>query len=91
MAFNITPTNTTTYNKLMESVGQYSGFACGVGLAVTTTLTVTVPSLSTIEGVVMSGRANTLPYLASSSGNTFTATCGSADSISWIAWGKANS
>ena len=91
MAFNITPTNTTAYNKLMESVGQYSGFACGVGLAVTTTLTVTVPSLSTIEGVIMSGRSSTVPYLASSAANVFTATCGDADSISWIAWGKAKS
>lgn len=87
MAFNITPTNTTAYNKLIESLGQYSGFACGVGLAVTTTLTVTVPQLKTIHGVVMSGRGTTVPYLATSSGNTFTATTGSADSISWIAWG----
>lgn len=88
MAFNITPTNTTTYNKLMEGLGVYSGFACGVGLAVSTTLTVTVPQLRTIHGVIMSGRSSTVPYLATSSNNAFTATTGSADSISWIAWGE---
>ena len=87
MAFNITPTDATTYNKLVESIGQYTGFAAGVGLAVSTTLTVTVKGLKTIHGVIMSGRSTTLPYLAASSDNTFTATCGSADIISWIAWG----
>lgn len=88
MAYNITATNTTTNNKLLESTGQFSGFACGIGLAVTTTLTVTVPSLRTVEGVVMTGQGATLPQLASTSGNTFTATTGSADTIHWIAWGK---
>ena len=91
MAFNITPTNTTSFNKLVESIGQYTGFAAGVGLAVSTTLTVTVKGLKTIHGVIMSGRSTTVPYLASSSDNTFTATTGSGDSISWIAWGIAKS
>ncbi len=87
MAFNITPTDATTYNKLVESIGQYTGFAAGVGLAVSTTLTVTVKGLKIIHGVIMSGRSTTVPYLLTSSNNTFTATCGNADSISWIAWG----
>ena len=91
MAFNITATDTTTYNKLLESVGTYSGFAVGQGLAVTTTLTVTVPGLKTIHGVVLSGRTTTNPLLASTSGNVFTATVSSADVVDWIAWGIPNS
>jgi len=87
MAFNITATDTTTYNKLLENVGQYSGFAVGQGLAVSTTLTVTVKGLKTIYGVIMTGRSTTLPYLASTSDNTFTATTGSGDIIDWLAWG----
>ncbi len=88
MAFNITATNTTTNNKLLEGIGVYSGFACGVGLAVATLLSVTVPQLRTIHGVVLSGQSSTVPYLASSAANAFTATTGSADTIHWIAWGE---
>jgi len=87
MAHNITATDTTTFNKLLENVGQYSGLAVGQGLAVSTTLTVTVKGLKTIYGVFMTGRSTTLPYLATSVGNTFTATCGNGDIIDWLAWG----
>ena len=88
MAFNITATDTTTENELLESIGSYSGFAVGIGLAVSTTLSVTVPSLKTVKGVVALGQgSDTEAHLASTSGNSFTITCGNADTIHWIAWG----
>jgi hypothetical protein len=90
MAYNITATDTTTNNELLEGKGPFSGFAVGIGLAVTTTLTVTVPSLKTIRGVVLTGQAGA-PTLTSTSANTFTATTSSADTIHWIAWGDTRS
>lgn len=93
MAFNVTAIDTTTNNELLESKGSYSGFAVGIGLAVSTTLTVTVPGLKTVKGVVMTPEtAAATITLTSTSGNTFTATASqSGDTIHWIAWGDANS
>ena len=94
MAYNITATDATTYNELKETVGSYSGFAAGVALAVSTTATVTVPQLKTIEGVVVTNQtseASASTVLASTSGNTFTVTTDSGGTVHWIAWGSPRS
>lgn len=81
--------NTTSESpKLLEGVGAYSGFAVGIGLASSTTLTVNVTSLKVVKGAIGTSLDNaTAPILASTSGSTFTMTTNSSDKIAWIAWG----
>ena len=87
MAYNVTAQTPT----LLESVGSYSGFAVGIGLAVSTTLTVTVKGLRTVYGAVGTSLDNaTAPILATTVGNVFTMTTNSGDKIAWIAWGIPN-
>lgn len=74
--------------RLLKSVGNYTEMACGIADASGTTLTVTVPQLSKVKGVVANSLDSaTSPVLASTSGSTFTMTTASGDTISWIAWG----
>lgn len=74
--------------RLLKSVGNYTEIACGIADASSTTLTVTVPQLSKIKGAVGNSLDSaTSPILASTSGNVFTMTVGSGDTISWMAWG----
>ena len=76
--------------RLLKSTGVYTEIACGIGLASSTTLTVTIPNFTQVIGVVANSLDNaTAPILASTSGNTFTMTTNSGDKISWMAWGKA--
>ena len=76
--------------KLLEAVGSFSGFACGIGTASSTTLTITVPQLASVHGAVGTSLDNaTAPILASTGAGTFTMTTNSGDKIAWIAWGKA--
>lgn len=84
MAYNVTAQSP----KLLEALGSFSGFAVGIGLASGTTLTVVVPGLRVVHGVVGTSLDNaTAPILASTSGSTFTMTTNSGDKIAWIAWG----
>ncbi len=84
MAYNVTAQDP----ELLEALGSYSGFAVGIGLAVSTTLSVTVKGLRIVKGVVGTSLDNaTAPILASTSGNAFTMTTNSGDKIAWIAWG----
>lgn len=74
--------------RLIKAVGPFTEMACGVATASTTTLTVTVPQLSQVIGVVASSQTSaTAPFLASTAGNVFTMTTGNGDIISWMAWG----
>ncbi len=87
MAYNTTAESP----KLLESVGSYSGLAVGIGLAVSTTLTVTVKGLRVVHGAIGTSLDNaTAPILATTVGNVFTMTTNSADKIAWIAWGIPN-
>lgn len=76
--------------RLLKVVGEKTELCCGIADASSTTLTVTVPQLSKVIGVVACSLDNaTAPVLASTSGNTFTMTTNSGDTISWLAWGVA--
>lgn len=74
--------------RLVRALGPFTEIAVGVATASTTTLTVTVPQLSQVIGVVATSHSSaTAPFLASTAGNVFTMTTGSGDIISWLAWG----
>ena len=77
--------------KLIEVIGSYLGFACGVVDGTGTSNVVTVPQLKNIKGVIVTGMTSaTGMYCSATSGNTFTITCANNDDFSWIAWGDAN-
>ena len=88
MAYN----STAESPKLLESIGSFSGFAVGIDVASSTTLTVTVPQLKVVIGALGTSLDNaTAPIFASSSGGQFTMTTNSGDKIAWIAWGVPKS
>jgi hypothetical protein len=87
MAYNVS----TQAQKLLPSVGSYSGFAVGLAAASATTVTVACTSLRVVHGVVATSiDSATAPILASTSGSTFTLTVASGDTVAWIAWGIPN-
>ena len=86
MAYNVA----TQSPRLLKVSGETTEMACGIADASSTTLTVTVPQFSKVIGAVGNSLDSaTSPILASTSGNTFTMTTASSDTIAWIAWGVA--
>ena len=76
--------------RLIKTVGETTELAVGSVDGSGTSATVTVPQLSSIQGVICTGAtSNTAVYVATISGNTFTATFASGDDFHWMAWGKA--
>jgi hypothetical protein len=77
-------------SKLIQAVGSYTEFAAGVDAQSGTAVTVSVPQLLAIHGVVTGGNTSTTaPYVDAVSGSSFTLTKASGDVVSWIAWGVA--
>ena len=82
--------SSTASPKLVKTVGSYTELAAGIADATSTTLTVTVPQFSQVISVVANSLDSaTAPILASTSGNIFTMTTASGDTISWMAYGIA--
>lgn len=76
--------------RLLNVFGAYSEVACGSVDGSGGTSSVTVPQLSSIQGVIVTGATSTTAvYVATISGNTFTATHASGDDFHWMAWGNA--
>ena len=73
---------------MMENIGQFSGFATGSVDGTGASTTVTIPQFSSIQGVICGGATSTTAvYVATISGNAFTATHANNDDFHWIAWG----
>ena len=89
MAHNIT----SQADRLLKTVGSYCELACGIAPIGTTfpfTVTVTVPSLARVDGVVCSPQSNdAVVYPNATSGNTFTLLSASVlvENLMWFAWG----
>lgn len=80
----------TQASRQIQAVGAFTELAAGVDAQAGTSVTVTVPSLTKVLGVVTGGNTSTTaPYVDAVSGNTFTLTKASGDVISWIAFGTA--
>lgn len=76
--------------RLLFVSGETTEIACGSVDGSGTTSAVTVPQLTAIQGVICGGATSaTAIYVASISGNQFTATHASNDDFHWIAWGTA--
>ena len=74
---------------ILEVVGSFAPIAFGIATADTTTLEVTIPQFSVVYGaLVLSSTTTTAGFVATTSGNTFTATVGSAEVCMYIAFGK---
>ena len=75
--------------KICEVVGSFAPIAFGIATAVSTALTVTIPQFTLCYGaLVLSSTTTTAGYVATTSGNSFTATVGSGEVCMWIAFGK---
>jgi len=75
--------------KICEVVGQFAPIAFGIATASGTTLSVTIPQFSIVYGaLVLSTSTATAGYVATTSGNSFTATVGSGETCMYIAFGK---
>ena len=75
--------------KILEVVGSFAPIAFGIATAVSTALTVTIPQFTLCYGaLVLSSTTTTAGYVATTSGNSFTATVGSGEVCMWIAFGK---
>lgn len=76
--------------RLLKVNGAYTEIAAGIDDSTGTTLTVTIPNFTSVHGVVANSLdSTTMPILATTTGNVFTMTCASNDTISWMAWGIA--
>lgn len=85
MAFNRTSQPPT----LVENIGNFNPIAWGIDTAVSTTLTVTIPSFRSVYLAIGTSQSTaTSPFLATTVGNTFTMTVGSGEVIAWIAIGQ---
>lgn len=74
--------------KLMQNVGNYSQFATGIAGGSGTSTSVTISHFTRVDGVIAtSATSATAVYVGTTSGNSFTATHGSGDTIMYIAWG----
>jgi hypothetical protein len=86
MAFNTSAESP----KLAEVIGSFAPIAYGIdSTAGGGTCTVTVPSLKTVKGVIVTPQAaaTAIPYVSATSGNTFTVTMDASEAFSWMAWG----
>lgn len=70
----------------VESVGSMTRLVMGSAGGSGTSVQVTIPGVSSIEAVLVGGNTSTTPpYVATISGNTFTATVASNDRFTYIA------
>lgn len=75
--------------KICEVVGQMAPIAFGIQTASSTDLTVTIPQFSLCYGaIVLSSTTTTAGYVATTTGNSFSATVGSGEVCMYIAFGK---
>lgn len=75
--------------KICEVVGQFAPIAYGIQTASSTDLTVTIPQFSLCYGaIVLSSSSTTAGYVATTTGNSFSATVGSGEVCMYIAFGK---
>ena len=75
--------------KICEVVGQFAPIAFGVQTASATDLTVTIPQFSLCYGaIVLSSSTTTAGYVATTSGNSFSATVGTGEVCMYMAFGK---
>jgi hypothetical protein len=75
--------------KVCEIVGQFAPIAFGIQTASATDLTVTIPQFSRCDGaLVLSSSSTTAGYVATTTGNSFSATVGSGEVCMYIAFGK---
>ena len=76
--------------RLIKTVGETTELVVGSVDGSGTSTVVTVPQLISIQGVICTGATSTTAiYVATISGNTFTATHDSDDDFHYMAWGKA--
>ena len=81
---------TATNPRLIKTVGETTELVVGAVDATGTSTVVTVPQLSVVQGVICTGATSTtVIYVATVSGNTFTATHADGDDFYYMAWGKA--
>lgn len=74
---------------ILEVIGSFAPIAFGIATASATSLSVTIPQFSICYGaLVLSTSSTTAGYVATTSGNSFTATVGSGEVCMYIAFGK---
>ena len=78
-----------TTSRLLKVVGETGEVVIGSDTLSTTSLVVTVPQLTNVQGVILTGVSTTVAYVSATSGNTFTITGGNGEVVAWMAWGKA--
>ena len=84
-------TTTDEAPKLLKVVGETTEMVCGIDTASGSALTVTVPQLTTVKGVVATAYTSgaTVSVTATSTNTFSVATTNASDVFSWIAWGVA--
>lgn len=80
---------TTTGPKVVECIGQFAPLAFGIATASSTDLTITIPQFSLVYcALVLSTTTATPGYVATTTGNSFSATVGTGEVCTYIAFGK---
>ena len=79
--------------KLLKVVGENTEMVCGIDTASSNVLTVTVPQLAVVKGVVatpMYSSVSSMVAITATATNTFTVvTTNASEVFSWVAWGVA--
>ncbi len=76
---------------LAKCAGSFTEIAWGVDKTAATTATVTVPQFGVVKTVLIGGNTSTTaPYVDTISGNTFSLTKASSDTVTWVAFGTAH-
>ena len=76
--------------RLIKAIGETTELVVGAVDGTGTSTVVTVPQLSVVHGAIGGGAtSSTAVYVATVSGNTFTATHADGDDFYYMAWGKA--